>query len=144
MPYGVVVQWLFDSILDYVLSKIPAYQGYVDRGDPSAWDYVTGMFSPDGAWHEMDLSAIVPPEAVAICFELRMQVTGAGRYIQFRKKGNVNTYNVSIHYTQASNAVFTCDGIVSLSEDKKIEYLMTPYIWTGVFFLVKGWFAKVI
>ncbi|GAH71411.1 unnamed protein product, partial [marine sediment metagenome] len=40
--------------------------GFVDRGDPAAYDYAKEDLTIDGAWHDMDLSGIVSEFAKAV------------------------------------------------------------------------------
>lgn len=112
---------------------------FVDRGDPASWDFSTGDFITDGAWHELDLSAIVPAGAKAV--SLRLKVTDELTVIgaKFRKAGNSNSLNIFDIITGVSNYAIVEHGCVALDENRKVEYNFFNTTWTEIYVIVKGW-----
>lgn len=113
---------------------------YVDRGDPSVFDFTLVDFITDGNWHELDLSSIVPEGATAISFRLTVQSVNIADYFVFRKKGNINERNKLAVRTQVATVPSDGDGIVSCSVDRKIEYRATNTIFQAMILNISGWF----
>ena len=114
---------------------------FVDRGDPAAWDFVLTDLITDGAWHELNLSAIVPLGTAAAVLDITYSQGSPGDYILFRKKGNVNEINIGVTRVQAANVVNDACLIVALSSDGKVEYKTINATFTVINILVRGWFT---
>lgn len=112
---------------------------YVDRGDPVNYDFFTVNFTRDGAWHELDLSAIVPagPSAVLIRFYALPAIILA--VIQLRERGDVNTRAIAA--LRATVVAVWQDGqlIVRLDNTRIIEYQIPAGVWFVVNAVVNGW-----
>lgn len=113
---------------------------YIDRGDPSAADFIITDFTTDGAWHDLDFSSIIPPGAVLVHFYLTLQDNDAFSYIQFRKKGNSNAVNLEVCMELIANLSFYWGLFVSCDSDGVIEYLASNTTFTSVIIIVRGWF----
>jgi hypothetical protein len=138
--YRAAVGYLLQAIRKIYNYALGASMQFVDRGDPSAWDFVLTDLITDGAWHDMDLSAIVPANAIAAVLDVTYSEGAAGNYILFRKKGNVNEINMGVTRVQVPNVVNDSCLIVALSSDGKIQYLTTNTTFTVINILVRGWF----
>ena len=112
---------------------------WVNRGDPSVWDWEIGDLTCDGNWHDLDCSLIVPAAARFIKLHAQIYDDVVGRWIVFRKKGNVNDKNMSwcrtavIGYTNYEDLIIPCDV------DQIIEYMATDTVITTINILVQGW-----
>ncbi|MFA5763644.1 MAG: hypothetical protein WC915_02440 [archaeon] len=114
--------------------------GYVDRGDPSNWDFTTTDFIADSAWHDLDLSAIVPAGAKAVSIKLYVDKTVANRVVSLRKKGNTNTIaGITINTQSASFGIYG-NGIVGCDSDQVVEYYAQSGAWPTFNLVVTGWF----
>ena len=113
---------------------------FVDRGDPASWDFIETDLITDGAWHDLDLSAIVPLGTKAAILDITYSQNAAGDYILVRKKGNVNEINVGVTRVQVANVVNDACLIVALSSDGKAEYKTINTTFTVINILVRGWF----
>jgi len=133
------MQWLIKLIAEKVIAEIGIPPCFIDRGDPTIWDYTKAHFTTDGAWHEFDLSAIVPAGAVAVLFLLRIQDDATDSYYCFRRNGNTRTYNCSRGGTWVANVFGYADHVCPLSSDRKIDYLFKNVVFTNIDFVVKGW-----
>lgn len=129
--------------------SIKAYHdahGFVDRGDPSAFDWDEDDLTTDNTWNDLDdakalnLSDIVPVGAKAVLLLLDLTDPDVNLRMQFRKAGNSNTHNVAGQRTQVSsqrivsNLVVPCDPIT-----RKIEYRGANTTFSEISILVSGW-----
>lgn len=126
----------------YTEDEIDA-KGFVDRGDPVNPDWAVGNFTADGAWHNLDCSAIVPEGAKGIVFGVYIADDVTATYFQMRKDGNVNTANANSIRVIVAGASLGCDSVftVPCSTARFVEYRAT----NGATFLslsvwVIGWF----
>lgn len=99
-------------------------QIFHDRGDPAAPDF--SSFTNDVAYHDLDLSSIVPAGASAVSMAVILNSTSVvgGDAMAFRKKGNSNDINQSAIYTQLPNVPVADDIIVACDVNRKIQYVM--------------------
>lgn len=112
---------------------------YVDRGDPASTDFLHTVLTIDGAYHELDLSAIVPAIAANHLVHISLRVRGAENSTgNLRKAGNVNTNNMDIATMQRDNGWYNWSAWVMMNADRKIEYAFAAAI-TGVVMTVRGW-----
>lgn len=112
---------------------------FVDRGDPTAYDFTLTDFTTDGAWHVLDLSSIVPPGSSSVLFMSSIKDNLILSYIQFREESNANAYNVSVSLILAANLAFTHSHIVSCQPNSKIQYLASNTTFNEINLLVRGW-----
>ena len=115
---------------------------YVDRGDPSVYDFNIGGALRDGTWRELDLSAIVPISAIRVCIGVATNSNAANGYCSFRKKGNTNTYNVLQQYQNIAAQSFFLQGFVDLNgEDAIIEFNFPDVYYNTAQVTVLGWWV---
>jgi len=113
--------------------------GFIDRGDPTAFDFTTGDFTWDGNWHELDLSAIVPQNAKAVLFAAQFLHGGGGQHFKLRKHGNTNEKVISDITTQYINRVISPDLVVACDAGRKIDCWAGPGFPGTINLTVKGW-----
>lgn len=126
------------------VNALLAAKGFIDRGDPVNPDWTVGTFTADGAWHNLDCSAIVPEGARAIVFGIYIADNVTEAWFSMRKDGNSNTANANIIRVNVAGATLGNDGtfIVPCSTARVVEYRAT----NGATFLslsvwVIGWFT---
>lgn len=112
---------------------------FVDRGDPAAYDFTLTDFTTDGAWHDLDLSSIVPPGSSAAIFISTIKDNLILSYIQFRQESNANPYNISLALILAANLSFNHNHIVSCHPNSKIQYMASNTTFTEINLIVRGW-----
>lgn len=117
-------------------TSIPA--NFVDRGDPAADDF--SSFTADAAWHDLDLSAIVPAGAIAVLIRASILDDATNTLFMFRENGNSNEYNVAEVRSQAANVTMANTLVVPCSTARVIEYYITNTTITGTAVTVMGWF----
>lgn len=113
--------------------------GFVDRGDPAAYDYAKEDLTIDGAWHDMDLSGIVSEHAKAVFIIGHLRGAGWDWHIKFRKKGNVNEVAHGGMETIRANIERHRSSIVALDSSRKIQYKVDDEAWDTLDLAVKGW-----
>jgi len=113
---------------------------YVDRGDPTAYDFTEASLTTDGTWVDLNLSAIIPvgTKAVLIYFEIKDDAVES--YLSFRKNGNSNVYNSLSQYTQVVSKYVSQEGIVVVDNNRTIEYQASNLTFTNINVLIRGWF----
>jgi len=124
------------AILSKDIGKAP---GYVDRGDPAVYDYDKDDLTKDGAWHDMDLSGIVPEKAKAVFIIGHLEGNGADWTIMFRKKGNTNEVVHGGMETLRANIERHRSSIIALDDNRKIQYKADAQAWATLDLAVKGW-----
>lgn len=144
------MQWLIDIIKEWVLAQGYATQAwvqaqgylttsFVDRGDPAIEDFNSGDITDDDAWHDMDLSGIVPAGAKAVAISVSMLAVQTGLAFYLRRKGNANAFNVAVGYTQVAYLAKGLDLVVPLDGDRFIQYNAANGNWLVLDVTVKGW-----
>jgi len=116
-------------------------QMYVDRGDPSAYDYAKTDLTIDGAWHDLALSAIVPAGAKAVFIVGHLKGASADWAIMFRKNGNTNEVVHGGMETLRANVERHRSSIVALDTARTIEYKIDNQAWITLDLAVKGWWT---
>jgi hypothetical protein len=126
---------------DFVKNSITTSTGcYVDRGDPVAWDKSLIDFTTDGAWHDLDLSAIVPAGATAVVVLVYILDNAAGSEFDLKKAGVTLPIDGIGGVLPIFNQHMLFSGIVDCSIDRKIQYWATNTTWTDIYLVVTGWF----
>ena len=114
---------------------------YIDRGDPSSYDFNETDFTTDLQWHDLDLSSIVPEGAKLVHIRVRLACFDLAG-LQFRKKGNNNGINTAIMKLQVANIFYYEDLFVACDSDRKIQYLASNVTWDNLDVTIRGWFTK--
>jgi hypothetical protein len=106
--------------------------------DAAAWDYNTADFTKDGAWHDLDLSSIVPAGKNIVWLRVIVRHSAANAYAGFRKNGNNNLIEAAYVRTQYAWSYEEQQIQVKMDANRVIEYLCTPSLNT-VSVHVMGW-----
>jgi hypothetical protein len=114
--------------------------GFVDRGDPSAYDFTLTDFTTDGNYYDLDLSAIVPAGAKAVIIRIIAQDDATGSIVLFRKNGTSNAYNIMGVRTQVSGVFADGIAIVAVDTNRVVEYRTSNTTYSAINVSVCGWF----
>lgn len=128
-----------DNAMRNILDAAREYGFFVDRGDPAAVDFTSANFTKDNAWHELNLSSIIPEHAHGIVFSLTVQANAIAKLVTFREPGNAHAQNASKARTIVANMRHQLDCVCVISADRKIEYRAAVAIYEYLEFTVKGW-----
>jgi len=133
------MQWLIDIIKEWVQSQSYLSTSFVDRGDPATADFNNIDFTKDGNWRDLDLSGIIPTSAKAAAISVSMIAVQTGLAFYLRTKGNVNSSNVAVGYTQVAYLAKGLDLVVPLNSNRECQYNVAPGTWLVLDVTVKGW-----
>ncbi len=116
---------------------------YKERADVD-WDLREGSMICDGAWHDWDISGIVPANATHVQVKLYVYDNLVDRNLYVRTKGRTEASSSVMVGTQAANIpTFIC-GIIKIGTDTKLEYCATNDTFTEIRAVIMGWFAPVV
>lgn len=118
-------------------SDIPAM--FTDRGDPAAADKIASGLIIDSAFHDWDLSAIVPAGATSVLLRVVANNTSASATLLLRKNGNSNSANVTRLDTQVANIYVFADAVVPCDSNRIIEYYVANSGTWNITLTVAGW-----
>ena len=113
---------------------------YVDRGDPVDYDFQVGDLTTDGAWHDLDLSSIVPEGATLVHLRILVMDGLTVQLLYIAEKGNSNAANSLFVQTQVANIVSFNEGIVKLDSSRVVQYKASNTTWTTMNIVVRGWY----
>lgn len=134
------MQWLIDLVKEWIIEQGYISASYVDRGDPAAYDFTQATLTQDNAWHDLDLSAIVPAGTRAVNLNLRGRHSSTGKELLFRANGNVNYHNASGLRTVVGSLYLYNEITIALDSNRIIEYKAMSPNWTNISISVKGWY----
>lgn len=129
------MQWA----VDYLLKNFTQAVGYYDRGDPGIWDWQLVDLIADNAWHDLDLSAIVPAGATIVRFQTIFRSTSTNSRFMIREKGNVNSFNVSSIGIQLGNETLEEQLFCAPDADRVIQYRFVSPVPSFFRMTVCGW-----
>lgn len=110
-----------------------------DRGDPAAYDFTEAALTMDGAWHDLDLSAIVAdPDGSWVLLRVVGNDATPGTTLQFRKNGNANAISAPGIVAQVNGVAVDAEILVPCSTTQVIEY-MASAVWDSIDIVVLGW-----
>lgn len=133
------MQWLIDILAERVIATIGIPPVYIDRGDPAIDDFTFPDFTVDNAWHDLDLSAIVPEGAKAVQFHAEVRAPIIGDTFALRKNGNVNAANINLLVIQVGDVVIAQNLASALDTNRFIEYRVINPLTQVIILTVKGW-----
>lgn len=110
-----------------------------DRGDPVGWDFDVDDLTTDGAYHDLDLSGIVPAGAKLVLIRVLMVDDAVSSIFKVRKNGNTNDINTRMLLTQIANIVIDDGLMVQCDTNRVIEYWASNLVWSAIFLAVRGW-----
>lgn len=112
---------------------------YVARAEQTAYDYDQTSLTKDGAWHDLDLSAIIPASAKLVLLRVGASYTAGGSYFRIGKQGDTNSFSVVNVATQVANIINEQTALVPVV-NQKIRYWCTAVSFSSLRLLVLGWF----
>ena len=114
--------------------------GMTDRGDPAAADFTQATLTVDGAWHDLDLSGIVPVGAKTVLLRLSIDDNAINHVIGVAEQSVSNFVNIYTLRTTVANVFNQGDCIVALNGNRKVQYVITAATNTIVITVAGWWF----
>jgi len=133
------MQWLIDLIQAWVQSQGYLTESFIDRGDPRFADWGEGDFTHDNAWHDLDLSGIVPVGAKCVLIRVWASSFWITSYFDLRMKGNSWNQNSSVAQMQVSGQTYCKDMTCALNGQQVIQYRSNSPGWNFLNTTVRGW-----
>lgn len=113
--------------------------GYVNRGDPAAYDWSLITLDADEAWHDLDLSGIIPEGTAAVSITVLGRCGAVDEFIYLSTTGFTNMKNRAELRTQVAGVFTSIDMVIAPDADRKIKYAISVAAWDKVYIMVKGW-----
>ena len=114
---------------------------FINRGDPAAYDKAKEDLTIDGAWHDWNVSAIVPAGAKAVLLIGHLEGNAIDWKINFREKGNSNEINHADMETIRANITRHRSVIVAIDANRVLEYNADNEAWTHLDLCIRGWWT---
>ena len=130
------MQWL----IDVILKLIPPASALVIRPQYTSEDFTLPDFNNNNAWHDLDLSGIVPDKAYAVVVNLRVHTVSFTASTRWRRKGSTTEWGVVKAGTAPSANFRWHQLIIACDSNRVIQYRNTTGTWTTMDFNVYGWF----
>jgi len=112
---------------------------YVHRTGVPGYDYEESTLIQDGAWHVLDLSAIVPASAELVLLRIGAAHALKGRCFRVCKAGESTMYAYVNVVTQAAETINEQTALVDCS-GQQIQYWATTGTFSRLYLVVLGWF----
>lgn len=112
---------------------------FVDRGNPSTWDWNDEDITFDDDYHILDLSDVVPPNAVAVIMQISCKSDISDNYISMRHPSHTNDLNIACVRTKEANTVTAIQVIVYLGGTPEIEIAASAGNWVYIRCAIMGW-----
>lgn len=120
-------------------SVSPSGINYVDRGNLTSWDRMTGAWTKDNNWHDYDLSAIIPVNTKLVFFGVTLQSAAASAMFRVRQNGSTSIYNNCIFEGITANQKTEFNGCMAPDENGVIEYRASVDTFDVLNFYIRGW-----
>lgn len=114
---------------------------FVDRGDPAAYDWAKTDLTTDGAWHDLDISSIVPKSAKAILIIGHLVGNGVDWTIRFKKYGQTNDINLGCMETIRAMVDRRRMMICAVDSNQKVQYKIDNKAWSTLELAIRGWWT---
>ncbi len=122
---------------------VPTSSLYVERTGAAGYDFATGDFTKDNAWHELDIDSIVPAGATIAHWHIRIYRAGTAGSIQWRAKGQAVDGRIVKTVCQTINTDWPSQFWLDVGDDRKIEYQLNTGTWQNVDLVCLGSFIEV-
>jgi hypothetical protein len=99
-------------------------KSFTSRGTASSKDYTLATLTADSAYHDLDLSAILPAGTTAVHIWIGLTDNAVGTTFAARKNGETGFSRVYLG-TQVANVTLYGDFWVGCDTNRVIEYLVT-------------------
>jgi hypothetical protein len=109
----------------------------------AAVDYTEASFTQDGAWHDLDLSAVLPAGTKMFWARVVVNADAAGKVFYLRKNGNTGSSDVHAIPTQVAGLTNQADvGPVGVDSSRVVEYMATNqsgFTWLDMQLMIQSY-----
>ncbi len=107
--------------------------------EPTSPDYTQATLTEDNAWHELDISGIVPANTTAIAVSLIVSDGSVGARGRLRSSSQSSIYQVLEIQVNVTNKTISNNGIVGVS-GQAIDYAFNV-VFTSISLTILGWWT---
>lgn len=127
---------------DYIGGRVEVGDSFTGRGDIDNYDLTQATMTMDGAFHDWDISGIVPAGTTMVLVGARIADTTVGRFVYVQYKGFLEGVNTSLLVNAVTNKTAYNEFIVPVDPDVlKLEYMTYPAAIDVISFYIKGWWT---
>ncbi len=112
---------------------------FTDRGNVASADFSAGDLTKDGAWHDLDLSGIIPAGTKLVMLRVQIIALATVGVMKVKTKGNAQDVNVDIASMETNGFPENTTLLVVPDADGIVEYWMTNVTYITVLVTVAGW-----
>ena len=112
---------------------------FTDRGNVASADFSAGDLTKDGAWHDLDLSGIIPAGTKRVMLRVQIIALATIGVMKVKTKGNAQDVNVDIASMETNGFPENTTLLVVPDADGIVEYWMTNVTYITVLVTVAGW-----
>lgn len=112
---------------------------FTDRGNVASADFFAGDLTKDGAWHDLDLSGIIPAGTKRVMLRVQIIALATIGVMKVKTKGNAQDVNVDIASMETNGFPENTTLLVVPDADGIIEYWMSNVTYLTVIVTVAGW-----
>ncbi|KKM23496.1 hypothetical protein LCGC14_1614660, partial [marine sediment metagenome] len=102
-------------------------------------DFFAGDLTKDGAWHDLDLSGIIPAGTKRVMLRVQIIALATIGVMKVKTKGNAQDVNVDIASMETNGFPENTTLLVVPDADGIIEYWMSNVTYLTVIVTVAGW-----
>jgi hypothetical protein len=110
-------------------------------GNPATNDFEKTDLTDDTNWNDLDLSSIIPTNAIAVLIKVLVLDATANQYVHLRQNGQTQDKLTALTKNQVANIIVSLSHIVAVDSDRKLEIKCSvkPTDWTQISLMVLGW-----
>lgn len=114
---------------------------FIGRGDPAVYDFTLTDFTTNDAYHDLDLSAIIPKGTKLVLLRVVLIADAGYRSFHLRTNGQSNEINRAYCRTVTGGSGASADLYVVPDANGVIEYKASNITWTNIDICIAGWFV---
>jgi len=122
---------------------VPTSSLWVQRTGDVDYDKAIGDWTRDGAWHDWDLSSILPVGAKKVQIFVRAVTSGADILISFQKKGETGAVSSQQRYIDTNHTDCYFGYMVDVDANREIQYRVSAGAMTNLWAAIQGSFVEV-
>jgi len=127
---------------DYIGGQVQVGDSFTSRGDASAYDLDQDTMSLDGAFHDWDLTSIVPVGTKVVVVKATITDGTVGRYVWLQQKGFTGNRNYALLAALVANKSMTGHFLLSVdSDDRLLEYVTPAAAIDVIGLIIIGWWS---
>ena len=112
---------------------------YVTRAVLEDYDYEHTDLDTDAAWHDLDLTGIIPVEAKVVFIHVKLRAATVGSFIGFKPAGDSAHYGQMQAHINVANKDIHGYFTIPLRGTGIVQYQASNVTWTFLRTIITGW-----